>query len=199
MLDADHDGRGILEVGTLIAANVGLGNLTAQVRIFARNFGDTSPTSITGDIDHRAIDPVDAHRRCFASRHACRLFDEIHIPRGGDGQWNRVGGNKTMNNIVAEKQGDTEACAIDGIALDQTDLLHVGETIDATHFSTFDLLDGERFLAKGGVGEVHPVADEIQLADLLFERHLAHQFADVGIHFAVAIVVLLATCQGDAA
>lgn len=104
-----------------------------------------------------------------------------------------------MDYVVAKKQGDAEACAIDGIALDQTDLLHIGEAIDAAHFSALDLLDGERFLAKGGVGEIHPVADEIQLADLLFKCHLAHQFADVGIHFAVAVVYCLATCQGNAA
>ena len=64
VLDAGHDFVVALQllrdVIALIAQHHGAGDGTPQEGIFARAFGDTSPTRVTADVDHRAERPRDA-------------------------------------------------------------------------------------------------------------------------------------------
>ena len=66
---------------TLITANHSFSDASAQIRVFAVAFGNTSPTSVVAHVEHRAECPVDAVGATFACCYTCRQFYGFHIPR----------------------------------------------------------------------------------------------------------------------
>src|SRR5688572_12704712 len=86
-------------VGTLKAADSCCGEYGSEVGIFARSFGNSSPTSIAGDVDHRRKCPVDSRRSCFSGGNRSTPFQRCRIPGRGLAQWDGKYSAITMNHI----------------------------------------------------------------------------------------------------
>ena len=83
-----------------------------------------------------------------------------------------------MYNVIAEKQRDVQTGTIDRITLQQTDMLHIGESIDTSHLTVFDLTDGQILITGNRIGEIRLIGYQIELTYLFFKGHLVHQTSD---------------------
>ena len=79
MLNASH--HVLLAVVALESPHHSLADARAQERVFTSSLRHTSPTGVDGDVNHRAIHPVDTLCSGFLGGNARSVFDSLDVPR----------------------------------------------------------------------------------------------------------------------
>ena len=148
--------------------------------------GDSAPAGIVTDIDHRTERPADAVGRGFLRGNLRRTLDGLHVPGAGESQRNGEHGFVAMDDVHAEDEGDAETTFLDSNALQFSHATCALQVEEAAHTTCTDVLG---HVARLG-GTCHDVTrnGKVELTQLLFERHLAHQVVDEGIHLVVRLV-----------
>ena len=83
-------------------------------RIFAGTFGDSAPTGVAGDIDHRRVEPVDAESRSLFGSDPSAFSDQFRIPTARDGQRDRKYGFIAVDHVETDQQRNAEPRLLDG-------------------------------------------------------------------------------------
>ena len=138
MLYACKNSRAVGKVITLITLNHCHRKFCGKIGIFTGSFGYSAPARICGDITHRRESPGKSHSRGLHSRHSCRLFNRLNIPGTGRTQIDREYHLAAVNDVVGEKNRNTESGAIHCKSLINIEILHFPETQDGTHFTGLD-------------------------------------------------------------
>ena len=93
--------------------------------VLAQAFGDSPPTRIAGNINHRCKGPVNAGGCRFHSRDSGSALDYRGIPTGCLTQRYWKYGFKAVNNIATDKQRYTQATFLHGNALQFVQLFNI--------------------------------------------------------------------------
>ena len=101
----------------LEAADLGLGEAGADVRVLARAFGDPAPARVAGDVEHRREGEVEAGGRGLLGGEAGGLLPERRVEGAGLGQRDREDGAEAVDDVEPEEERDAEAGLLDGQAL----------------------------------------------------------------------------------
>ena len=158
----------------LIAVDERPRHSAAEEGIFADALRRTSPAGIARNVDHRGEGPADT------GGNTGRTLDGLHVPRGRQAERNRKGRLITVDHIHAEDQRNTQTALLDGDTLHVADLLHPLDIEQTAHLAAADLLGDVAALGLTG-GDVARTG-QVELADLLFEGHAAHQRVDILLH-----------------
>ena len=170
-------------VWAIVALNTlyhGLGDATAQERIFACALSYTTPAGIEGNVHHRTVNPVDALRCSLAGGKGSASVDGCGIPTARLREGNRQYSLETMNDVVAKKQGDTQPALFHGYLLQLLDFLGVTYTEHRTKV-TVGSQAGQRTIHHL-TGDNVAARQQVELTDFFLKRHAAHQFLNEGVH-----------------
>ena len=145
----------------------------AEVRVLAGGLGDAAPARLVGDVDHRAVDLLDADRRRLArgDRVVGGGHRRVEAARGAQ----RHGEDRAVavDRVVGEEDRDVQPRLLHRDVLEVVDLRRVDEAEDPAHAGL-----------RVGVGDL-PVGEQLQLLELLADRHLAEQTIDLALDAAV--------------
>ena len=173
VLDARHHLVGRRVVGALCGLDAGGREDRAEVRVLAGGLGDAAPARLVGDVDHRAVDLLDADRGRLArgDRVVGGGHRRVEAARGAQ----RHGEDRAVavDGVVGEEDRDVQPRLLDRDVLEVVDLRRVGEAEDPAHAGL-----------RVGVGDL-PVGQQLQLLELLADRHLAEQTIDLALDAAV--------------
>ena len=182
VLHASHDlvGGKMHRITPLIAVDERPRHSAAEEGIFADALRRTSPAGIARNVDHRGESPADTGGTRLDGRNTGRTLDGLHVPRGRQAERNRKGRLITVDHIHAEDQRNPQTALLDGDALHVADLLHPLDIEQTAHLAAADLLGDVAALGltRGDVART----GQVELADLLFEGHAAHQRVDILLH-----------------
>ncbi len=141
----------------------------AEVRVLTSALGDPAPARLVRDIDHRAVDLLDARRGGLHRADAMVVGGDVRIEAAGRGQRDREDRAVPVDRVVGEQDRDVKPRVVNRLMLELVELVGIGEAEDAA-----DRL--------GGLSVVDlPVGQQRQLVELLVERHLAQQRVDLRI------------------
>ena len=160
------------EVVALIAAHRSLAETRRQVGVLAVTLGHTPPAGVARHIDHRREGPVDARVVSLARGVGANLGGQIRVPRSALRQRNGRNGPESVDDIVSEKDGNTQPRIVHGVTLDGVArsgvLAEQDQRTDPGGDFLHDLADVVFVVvAPGGV--------LVELQNLLIERHQRQQ------------------------
>ena len=99
---------GIVTVA-LIAPDHGACIEAPQIRVLTEAFGATSPSRVTGNVNHRIESPVDAVRRSLDRGNPCSKTRILRIPRAGKAQWNGEYCLVSVYHVKSDKKRNPQA------------------------------------------------------------------------------------------
>ena len=166
-----QEGIGFGEVVTLKSPDHCPAYAGAEAGVFSCTFGNTPPSRVAADVDHRRECPVDTECGCFVGCDPCALFQEGHVPAACTGQG--YGENRiiSVNDIEPCNQRYLHARIFYGKFLGVFGCFGI-EPSDRT-----DKPFSYGFVESYGTADHFGAADssQIQLPDFFFQRHLLHQ------------------------
>ena len=148
----------------------------AEVRVLAGGLGDAAPARLVGDVDHRAVDLLDADRRRLARGDRVVGGGHRRVEAARGAQRHREDRAVAVDRVVGEEDRDVQPRLLDRDVLEVVDLRRVGEAEDPAHARL-----------RVGVGDL-PVGQQLQLLELLADRHLAEQSIDLALDAAIGAV-----------
>ena len=190
MFYAGHDGRRVGEVRSLIAPDHGGCDVLSQIGVFARALRNAAPAGIARDVAHRRIGPGDACRRRFEGGYAGHAFDGGHVPARRNADVHREDRFVAVDDVHAEKHGDSQPRVLDGHLLNTARLCRRFYAEDVAAGAAFDVV--VHLFRTSGSGDHAARSEEDALADLLFEGHPFHQFR----HLPGGLFVAVERCGG---
>jgi hypothetical protein len=128
------------------------------------------------DVDHRAVDLLDADRRALARADRRVGADDVRVEAAGRPERDRKDRPVAVDRVEREEDRDLQPRLLDRDVLEVVDLFRVGQAEHAA-----DAVLGVR------VGDL-PVREQLDLLQLLVERHLPEQPVDAPLDPAVAAV-----------
>jgi len=143
------------------------GDDRAEIGILACPLQGATPARIAGDVDHRRKGPVDAGSRSLPPTPIGGLLDQLGIPARGLAERKRKIGREAMDRVEPDDQWDLQPTLASRL-LHRENLRRHNEVHHRAHLAAADLIDVEAFAAPR----------EVQLANLLLERHLPEQRVD---------------------
>ena len=155
----------------LEAAHLGACHGGAEVGIFAAALLDAPPARIARDVDHGREGPADPDALRLARREGLRRFFHRRIPGRRHAERDREDRAIAVDHVEAEQQRDVQPALLEGEMLQPIDLLRIGEPqhrADAT-------VDVVRVCCRGDEPSQRDAGHQVELADLLLERHPAEQ------------------------
>ncbi|GJD71320.1 hypothetical protein MMMDOFMJ_4276 [Methylobacterium gnaphalii] len=144
--------------------DLGGGELAGQPGILAETLDHATPAQVAGDIGHRREGPVDADGETFPRRRRGRTPHEAGIEARRHADRQRQHGAVAVDDVEADQQGNAEPRGA-GIGVDGGGEVLVREVDDGPHLAAPDALGVEAGFER----------DEVELAGLLLQRHLAEQ------------------------
>ena len=125
------DARDDLVLGRVVAALRGLhargGHHGVQVRVLAGGLGDAAPARLVRDVDHRAVDLLEADRGGLARADPVVLGGDVRVERAAGGQRDREDRAVAVDRVVGEQDRDPEPRLLDGDVLQLVDPLGFDE------------------------------------------------------------------------
>ena len=173
VLDARDDlvGRGVVRA---------LGGLDArgredrsEVGVLAGGLGDPAPARLVRDVDHRAVDLLDADGRRLARGDGVVGRGHRGVEAAGRAQRDREDRAVAVDRVVGEEDRDVQPRLLHRDVLEVVDLRRVDEAEDRAD---------ARLRVR--VGDL-PVGEQLHLLQLLVDGHLAHQAVDLALDAAV--------------
>ena len=165
--------REVRERGPLEAADAGLGDPAAQVRVLARALDDPAPPAVARDVDHRGERPVQPGRRGLPRADACRALDGVQVPRRGLGERDREHGAEAVDHVVPEDERDAQARLVDGHLLRPARVVGAVDVQERADAAGADVVLAGLGHGRPGHG---PLPGKLrELAQLFFEGHLPQQ------------------------
>ena len=144
----------------------------AEIRVFARAFGDAPPARVAGDVHHRRVGPVDSRGRRFGARGPGRRLRYVGVERTRFGEGNREDRPEAVDHVEPEQERDLEP------RLGHRDALHRRRVLGADDVEHPPQLPGphQLHLLRGG-----PPArrQQVQLAELFFQGHAGKEGVEV--------------------
>ena len=104
---------GIVTVA-LIAPDHGACIEASQIRVLTEAFGATSPSRVTGNVNHRIESPVDAVRRSLNRGNPCSKTRILRTPRAGKAQWNREYCLVSVYHVKSDKKRNPQTGLLHG-------------------------------------------------------------------------------------
>ena len=157
---------------SLVSAYHGTGDGCAEERVFTVSLRHAPPTGITADVHHRAECPQDTVGTGFDGSYTGGLFDGFHIPGTRQAERNRENGFVSVDYVHTEQQGNAEAALLHRLPLYFTDAFHSFQVEQSSHLSVTDSFGYiAAFRLSGSDLSGH---GQVELADLLLQRHLFH-------------------------
>src|SRR5688500_6981520 len=142
----------------------------AQKRILSRAFGDSSPTRIAHDVDHRREGPTQTGRVRFFRRDAAGTLGQRRIPGSSLSEWYRKDRAVSVNRVEPKQQRDLQTRLFHRDALKLIwlpTITNIQRRTEQTLAREFEML-GAEFAVCFAV-------ELLQLAQLLADRHLGQQ------------------------
>ena len=143
-----------------------------EVRILAGSLGDPAPSRLVRDVDHRAVDLLDADRRRLKGTDPVIGEGDVRIKAARRPKRDREDRPVPVNRVVREQDRDVQPRGHREV-LEVVDLRRIRQAEDPA----------DR-LARLGIGDL-PIRLQGQLVQLVLQRHLAHQ----RIHSALDVLV----------
>ena len=157
---------------SLIPAYHGTGDGSTEERVFAVPLGHTSPARVTADVHHRTECPRDTVGTGLDGGYTGGLLDGFHIPSARQAERNRENGFVSVYHVHTEQQGNTETALLHRLPLDLTDAFYPFQVEQSPYFSVTDAFGHiTAFCLSGSDLSGH---GQVELADLLLQRHLFH-------------------------
>jgi len=187
------------QVGRAESLDEGAPHGGRQRRVLAVGLLGTRPARVTHHVEHRSVGDVCSLRADFRGDDPAHAADELRIPRRGlsqrRGEDRGTDGHESVGRLLGQEERDAPAAVLDGVALHAVGQLgaHAGRE------ARFEVALRPRVGAEGApqhadvalvdqlaeaVGQQHrvaaafvglPAVGALQLSDLLFEAHAAHQ------------------------
>ena len=178
MLHACH--HVLLAVVALESPHHSLADATSKEGVFASSLRHTSPAGVDGDVNHRAIHPVDALCSGFLGGNARSVFYSLDVPRTSLCKRYRENRLIAMDNILPHEQWNTQAALLYGNSLQ---FLYLVLSLYIEYGSKLSLFGElrQRTVYYRSCGNV-VTRQEVELTDFLLKSHLRHQFVDKLIH-----------------
>ena len=131
------DARDDLVLSGVVAALRGLhargGHDRVQVRVLAGGLGDAAPARLVRDVDHRAVDLLEADRGRLARADPVVVGGDVRVERAAGRQRDREDRAVAVDRVVGEQDRDPEPRLLDGDVLELVDPLRVDEAEHAAH------------------------------------------------------------------
>ena len=175
VLGAGRDGPGRGPVFTLQTPDHGGGEPARQVGILAEALGDTAPPGIARNVDHGRQGPVHTGPRRFQRRVSRTPLDELRVPGRGLSQGNGQHRPESVNHIPGQQQRDSETAFLHGDPLQLVRHVHIDHVEQRADLPGSDGAAQVRRDFARVMGLDH-------LADLLTDRHAAHEIHDPRLH-----------------
>ena len=173
-----------LRVMPLVAVDHRFRDLAAEVRILAGALRDAPPAGVAADVHHRAEHPVHAAGARLRRGDARRPLDQVHVPRSGQAERDGKDGLVPVDHVQPEDERDART-GLQGNLLALPQQRRIAAAIDAAeqalaqHLRVFVLFRNALGGDEAGRGM------EIQLANLLIQRHPPHQGVNVLVHLGL--------------
>ena len=181
MLDARDHLVGRRVVGALRRLDARSGEDRAEVGILARALGDAAPARIVRDIDHRAVDLLDADRRRLAGGDGVVGGRDRRVEAARGPERHREDRPVAVDRVVCEQDRDVQARLLHGDVLQRVDLGGIGQAEDAADALLRHVgKDVPLCIRDLAVGE------QLELLQLVGQRHLAEQALDLPLDLLVA-------------
>ena len=144
-----------------------------QVGVLSGGLGDPAPARFVRDVHHRGIGLLEPHDGRLARAVRVVVGGHLRIEARACGQRDRKDRPEAVDRVEGEEQRDLQARLLDGHLLQFSNPLWIG-----------DAQDRPESIAHLGVGD-QEVRQELDLLELLLERHLREQVAHSRLDFLV--------------
>ena len=138
-----------------------------KIGIFAATLGNTSPTGIAGDVNHRSKGPTDTYGRGLDGRYPGSIFCHFRVKRRSLPQRNRKNRFKTVNDIACHQQRNAQTGLFYRHTLQRIDTHRIYFIQNRTDFT---------FLYQSThVLDIPVRRNLVHLPDFFFQGHLGQQ------------------------
>ena len=173
-----RNGSGLTEVVGLIATCHGLAQNSGEIGVFAKRFGNASPTGVATDVQHGREGPADAHRRGLDSCHTCATLHNVGVPSGGLTQGDGEDCAEAMDYVARKDQGNVEAALLHGHTLQLVDGVEVHLVEHAANHACLNLTHNIGRCPASSVNLIY-------LTNFLLNGHLSHQFVNLSLNLNI--------------
>ena len=173
VLDAGDDLVGRRVVAALRRLDARGGEDGAEIGVLAGGLGDAAPARLVGDVDHRAVDLLDADGRRLAGADGVVGGGHRRVEAARRAQRDREDRAVAVDRVVGEEDRDVQPRLLDRDVLEVVDLRRIDEAEDRADA-----------LLRVRVGDL-PVGEQLDLLQLLVGGHLAQQVVDPALDAAV--------------